>query len=454
MLSPFPFDFALAFGFISVLLLIGTLCRATIPLVQRYLFPSCLIGGLLGSIAMNLGWINVSTDLLESFAFHFFNISFISAGLTKDSKVRNSWKKKWKFLQGTFWMALTQGITFPLQAIIGGLVVLGFGLFGVELFTTFGFLSPLGFNEGPGQALSFGKTWEGLGFADAATIGLAFAAIGYLFSFFIGVPLANWGLRKGLAAGGNRRLPNEFVRGYLPVAKKGDSAGSLKLHPSNIDSLAYQAALIGLVYVITYFLVDYLGSFFDQNTARMIWGFFFFFGLIVAVILRSLMDLLQIGYLADEGIQKRITGWSVDYLIVAMVPAIQISVIWQYALPVATISLINGLLTTLVVLYLGRRLISENLERMLAIFGTVTGTISCGLLLLRISDPNFKTSVAMELAIMNIFVLAIITPCTILVNAPLWWGWKLELTLLAYLGIAIVSYLLLRLLGLQGKRKF
>jgi ESS family glutamate:Na+ symporter len=70
--SPFPFDFALAFGFLSVLLLTGTLCRASIPLVQRFLFPSCLIGGLVGSIAINLGWVSVSTDLLESFAFHFF----------------------------------------------------------------------------------------------------------------------------------------------------------------------------------------------------------------------------------------------------------------------------------------------------------------------------------------------------------------------------------------------
>ncbi len=453
--SPFPFDFALVFGFLSIMLLFGTLFRATIPLVQKYLFPSCLIGGVLGFALVNTGLVNVSTDILESFAFHCFNISFISAGLTKDSKAKSSWKKKWKFLQGTLWMALTQGITFPLQAIVGGLVVLIFGWFGIELFSTFGFLSPLGFNEGPGQALSFGKVWEGLGFADAATIGLSFAAIGFLFAFFIGVPIANWGLKKGLATGGRKgKLSSEFIKGYLPNTKKGESAGTLKLHTANIESLAYQASLIGLVYVLTYFLVDFAGGFFETGTAKMLWAIFFLVGLIIAVMLRAVMDLLQIGYLADEGVQKRITGWSVDFLIVATIPAIQIGVIWQYALPIGIISLVNGLLTTLVVLYMGRRLVSENLERMLAIFGTVTGTVSCGLLLLRIADPDFKTSVAIELAIMNIFVLAFILPCTILVNAPLWWGWSLELTLLAFLGIALISYLLMRLLGLQVKPKF
>ena len=78
-------------------------------------------------------------------------------------------------------MALIQGSCFGLQAAVGGLLVIFFGIFGLELFPTFGFLAPLGFEEGPGQALSVGKVWEGFGFAQAATLGLTFAAIGYFF---------------------------------------------------------------------------------------------------------------------------------------------------------------------------------------------------------------------------------------------------------------------------------
>jgi len=452
--SPFPFDALLVFGFMSIILLAGVFVRAKVSFIQRYLFPSCLIGGVLGAVLINLKLVNVSVSMLETFAFHFFNISFISVGLTRDVDTQQSGEKKRKFLKGTLWMALTQGITFPMQALIGGLFVLAFGWFEMDLFKTFGFLAPLGFNEGPGQALSFGKVWEGVGFQHAATIGLTFAAVGYVFAFFVGVPLANWGVRKGLAIAGGKDLPPEFIVGLMPKSKSGESAGNLKLHSSNIDSLAYQAAMVGLVYVITYFAVDGLGGLFGEEVAKMLWGFFFFFGLIISVLMRWIMDLLGIGYLIDSGLQKRITGWSVDYLIVATIPAIQIAIVWQFALPIMFIALVNGLLTTLVVLFLGRRLLSENLERMVAIFGTVTGTVSCGLLLLRIVDPEFKTSVAIELAMMNIFVLPILLPCLLLVNAPVLWEWSFGLTLLAFAGIALVSIILMKALQLIDAPRF
>ncbi|MBU2643924.1 hypothetical protein KKI24_04395 [bacterium] len=452
--SPFPFEPLLVFGFLSIMLLSGTVLRARVPFIQRYLFPSCLLGGVLGIILVNLDLVTVSSNQLETFAYHFFNLSFISVGLTRDSNTQQTDADKGKFLKGTLWMALTQGITFPLQALIGGVFVLVAGLFGMNLYKTFGFLAPLGFNEGPGQALSFGKVWEGVGFAHAATIGLTFAAVGFIFAFFVGVPLSNWGIRKGLTRDGIKELPREFITGVIPKSQTGESAGNLKLHSSNIDSMAFQAAIVGLVYVLAYFLVDGIGMLFGEEIAKMLWGFFFFFGLAIAVLVRRIMDLFSIGYLVDSGIQKRITGWSVDYLIVATVPAIQIAVVWDYILPITFISLINGLLTTLVVLFLGRRLISENLERIVAIYGTVTGTISCGLLLLRIVDPEFKTSVAIELAMMNIFVLPILFPCLLLVNAPVLWGWSLELTLLAFVGMILISFTLMKLLKLIDRPRF
>jgi len=452
--SPFPFDTVLVFGFLSIMLLAGIIVRAKVSFVQKYLFPSCLLGGVLGVILVNFKIVNVSTSTLEAFAYHFFNISFISVGLTRDSDTQPTGEKKGTFLKGTVWMALTQGITFPMQALIGGFIVLAFGWFGTDLFATFGFLGPLGFNEGPGQALSFGKVWEGVGFQHAATIGLTFAAVGFIFAFFVGVPLVNWGIRNGHAKGGSKELPPEFIKGLMPKSKEGESAGNLRVHSANIDSMAFQAALVGLVYVLAYFTVDALGGLFGEQVAKMFWGFFFFYGLGYAVLVRKLMDLVGVGYLIDSGIQKRITGWSVDYLIVATIPAIQIAVVWTFILPIALIALINGLLTTLVVLFLGRRLLSENLERIAAIYGTVTGTVSCGLLLLRIVDPEFKTSVAIELAMMNLFVFPILTPCVLLVNAPVLWGWSLELTMLAFAGVALISFILMKALKLIDAPKF
>jgi len=450
--SPFPFDSMLVFAFLSSLLLAGVALRAKVGVLQKFLFPSCLVGGVLGLAFIHTGLLDIKAAVIETFAYHFFNISFISLGLTRDDAPANPASGKQK-IKGATWMALIQGLTFPMQAVVGGLFVIAFGIVGLELFPTFGFLVPLGFNEGPGQALSIGKTWEAVGFANAATIGLTFAAIGYFFAFFVGVPLVNYGIRKGWATFGSAQLPRDFVVGILREGGQKETAGSLTIHTGNADTLAFQAALVGLVYGTTYAMVKLFGSVLPPDVATLLWGFFFFFGLGIALIVKWLMKLAGTSYLADPGIQRRITGWSVDYLIIATVAAIQLKIVWDYILPISLIAVTNGVLTTILVIRFGKKLDAFGLERSAAIFGTVTGTVSCGLLLLRIVDPEFKTPVAFEIAVMNIFVLPIVGGCTLLVNAPLWWGWSVGLTVLVFASILSGSLLLLKLMGfMKGKK--
>jgi ESS family glutamate:Na+ symporter len=453
-MTPFPFESMLAFGFLSVMLLAGILTRATFPLVQRFLFPSCLIGGVFALALLSAGVVAVQTSLLETFAFHFFIISFISIGLTRSA---DSTKKKGAgqgLLRASFWMALMEGVTLPMQAIIGGLVVITSGLLGLELFSTFGFLVPLGFTEGPGQALSIGKVWEGFGFENAATLGLTFAAIGFFFAFFVGVPLVNYGIRKGFAVHGVKTLPADLLRGVIARGGAQKPAGALTLHSGNVDTLAFQAALIGLVYLITYGFVVLLARVLPPDAGKILWGFFFFFGMAFALLVRRIMAAVGIDHLIDPGIQRRITGWSVDFLIVATVAAIKVVVVWQYILPISAAALLSGVMTTLVVVWLGNRIENLNLERTMAIYGTCTGTVSSGLLLLRIVDPEFKTSVALEIGFMNMLVVPIVVGCMVLVNAPVWWGWSVTATCLAFAAILAVCLVLMRLLKYIGAPKF
>ena len=71
---PFPFEPFLAFGLMSIVLLIGILLRAKVKIFQRFLIPSCLTGGLLGLIVLSTGLIDMSSELLEAFAYHLFII--------------------------------------------------------------------------------------------------------------------------------------------------------------------------------------------------------------------------------------------------------------------------------------------------------------------------------------------------------------------------------------------
>lgn len=451
MQPPFSFELLLAFGAMAIFLLFGIFMRAKIGFFQKFLIPSCLIGGFFGFVLVNSNVLPFGQNVYEAFAYHLFVISFISVGLTHNGSKQEEKGDSKKLLKGAWWMALVEGVTISLQGIIGCLSVMLFAAIGIELFPTFGLFLPLGFTEGPGQALSIGKSWESFGFVNAGTLGLTFAAIGFLFAFFVGVPLVNWGVRRGMSASGVIELPRDLLKGIYDLDKEKEPAAHLTMHSSNVDTLAFHLAMVGLVYVLAYGLVSLLHTIFPEKAVKANWGFFFFYGLFTAIVVRNVMKKLNIMDLIDPGMQRRITGWAVDFLIISTIMGIQVGVVKEFIIPITVMSLAAGIVTTLAVVYFGRRLEALNLERMVVIYGTCTGTVSSGLLLLRIVDPEFKTSVAFEAGLMNVLVIPIIVSGMILVNAPIWWKWSLPLTALAHVGLLAVSLALLKVSKLWGR---
>ncbi len=454
--APFPFEPLLVFGFMAIVLLAGILLRAKVKFFQKFLIPSCFLGGTIGLILISTGVVDASIDLLESYAYHLFIISFISLGLTvtlRKSSTNDVYSDR-NPVKGSFWMAIVSWVVMAMQAIIGTLFVFLFNALGSDLHPTFGFLAPLGFTQGPGQALSVGKVWEGFGFAHAATLGLSFAAFGFAFSFFIGVPLVNWGIRKGFSALAPKSLSKELLTGVVDRESPKESAGTLTTHSGNTDTLAFHAALVGLVYVLTYLLIRGIGFFVSEGVAQSLWGFFFFFGVIVALLVKYIIVRLGLGHLLDPGVQRRITGWSIDFLIIATIMAIQLVIVWEYIVPIVVISLASGIATTLVVLYIGRRSWSYSFERTVGTYGFATGTVSTGLLLLRIADPEFETPVALELGMQALFASPLILSYMLLMHAPFWWNWNIGLLLLIFTGAMLLSLVLLKILKMIGASKF
>ena len=451
----FPFESILVISSLAVFLLVGVILRAKIKFLQKFLIPACLTGGIIAMILRNSGLIVLPLETLELTVYHLFNLSFISVGLTPASKIRKYGSKKDK-IAGPLGMGLMQGVIFPLQAIIGGLFTIFFIGIGLDLFPTFGFLTPLGFIEGPGQALSIGETWQQIaGFTNATVVGLTFAAIGFFFAFFVGVPLVDWGIRKGHSDQTPKILPTDFVKGIISKNQKKQNAGLETTHPANVDVLSFHFALVGVSYIATYGLVSLLTRILPSDIAKMLWGFFFFFGLVVALLVRLLITKLDVDYLLDRDVQKRITGWSVDFLIVATITSIELAIIWNYLLPISVISFVTGMVTLIVVFYLGKRMWKKYaLERTAGIFGTVTGTVPSGLLLVRILDPEFKTPAAIDLGLTSIFAAPFVLSGMLLVNAPVLWGWSMEQTLLVFAAMLLIALALIRLFGLWGKPQF
>jgi ESS family glutamate:Na+ symporter len=98
----FPFDTILIVSSLAIFLLVGVILRVKIMFFQRFLIPSCLIGGLIVMILRNLDIIHLSYTTLEILVYHLFNLSFISVGLTPLSKVMGK-KQGIAKIDGAYW---------------------------------------------------------------------------------------------------------------------------------------------------------------------------------------------------------------------------------------------------------------------------------------------------------------------------------------------------------------
>lgn len=178
-------------GLISAALLLATLIRSKVRFFQKYLIPNALTAGFLLLPLYNyvLPPIGYSKNGLGDLVYHLLNISFIAMSL-------RSSPPKVKGHKGGGVLGMSSGILmgYATQALLGLFLTL---LFIPAVHPAFGLHLPLGFALGPGQAYAIGKGWESMGFEGGSSVGLAFAAIGYLWACFGGVVLINKGIRKG-----------------------------------------------------------------------------------------------------------------------------------------------------------------------------------------------------------------------------------------------------------------
>lgn len=413
----------ISFSILCVLLLIGTVLRSRIPFFQRNLIPASLIGGCIGLIFFSiLGPQSTAEHNFGSFTFHFFTLSFLSLCLTGRG---TSVSKGGNAVKGGALLSIIWSFSLILQAFVGFGVIFAYNkLTGGSVSEYIGLLSTHGFTQGPGQALAIGTIWDNsYGIAEAANIGLIFASFGFIAAFVVGIPTARWAVKRGLNSNKYASLTPEFLVG-LYNQNSNESAGAQITHPSNVDSLAFHISILGAAYFITHYWLIFTQSHI-QNFAPFginlnilfSHNMFFIHGVIICLIVRSLMDRFGWGHFIDDGTQKRITGSSVDFMVVGTLVSIKFAVLLEYLAPILIVSLLVTLSTAILCYFVSRQLSNLSLERALTSFGCCTGSTGTGLLLLRIVDPDFSTSVSRELAffligiiILSVHIWGIIAP--------------------------------------------
>lgn len=453
-MKPF-FDMSMlaALGYLALFLLAGVFVRARFKIFQKFLIPACLIGGVLGIFFLNTsGLYGVGPSEFKAIAYHTFTLTFICIALAgfKNDSVAKPGKT---ILQGSVWMFIMFYLSLALQALaaVGIFYVLNL-FYGGELLPSAGFLCAQGFTQGPGQAVSTGLLWEKFGQPNMGDVAMSFASIGFLSAFLLGIPLANWGIRRKLGVFPAKEIDSEISTGILKPDSK-VVAGYQVTHSINVDSLAFMLSLVLGVWLISYIIAAHITPHVSQGVGGTIWGLFFLLAIAMAFIVRIGIDKLNLGHLIDRGLLSRISGVMVEFVLLSTVTGISISALGAYVIPIIITSLLVTGLTFAYILYFGRRVPGNSFERTVMMYGTCTGTTPTGLILLRLVDNEFKTTVPIESGLWNIgsIVGSMITGT--LVHGVVVYNWGMPLTLAGFAAIAVVCLICLKLFGLWTKEK-
>ncbi len=420
----FQWKFFIDMGVISIALLLATLIRAKVPFLQKYLIPNALTAGFLLLPFYNYlaPLIGMSQKGLGELVYHLLSISFIAMTLRKATSKR---PKGHKGIISTSVAIISQ---YSLQGLLGMLLTFLFMSTLIPgLFPTFGLFIPLGFALGPGQSFAIGQGWESFGFTGAGSVGMTFAAIGFLWACFGGVFLINFGIRKGWLNREKLQSANgqKLKTGIYPKDKERPAGSHLTTETEAIDSMSYNLAMVLFVYLCSYlllhlltFLLSFAGDL-GKDLAVNLWGISFVFAALMALVFKQVLKLLKVEFTLDNGSLTRISGTSVDVMVAGAVGAISLVVVAQYWLPILIMCMLAGIMVITTVPWLCSRIFSDHqFYRTLIIYGACTGTLPTGLALLRVIDPNFETPAAQDYMYATAVIFALVIPLILAINLP------------------------------------
>lgn len=416
----------LDFLYLSAFLMIGTVLRRYVKFFQKYLIPNNLIAGFLALIigSQGFGFIDLQSDRLILYVYHLLALTFIALGLRQS---KTNWGK------GPVSKSISGLTSYLIQGSIGLIVALIL-VYTIkpDLFLGIGLLLPLGFGMGPGLAATMGNSWDNelvkLGFESvgAGQIGLTFATIGYLYAFFGGMALIQWGIRNGKSKliTNLDSITDDMRKGVYKDGKP-PSAGKLTLTTEAVEPLAFQLSLIGLVYLLTWLLVKWLTTMMGNNPQLVgfvgtIWSFHFVVGLLIALAVRKILDVAGRSYVIDKGLMNRSMGVFLDFLVIGAIGAISIEIVLHYWEAILIMSVLAGPATGFMLYWTSKRAFDDyHFERFIELWGEMTGTINSALVLLRVTDPEFETPVAEDAVYGSGITLFLGIPLLIALNIPI-----------------------------------
>lgn len=349
-------------GIIAVLVIIANILRRKILFVQKSMIPTAVLAGFLLLLLKQLNLVPViSTEFLESVTYHSIALGFIAMSLRIPEKTADSER-----MIGSKSGALIVS-TYLVQALVGLIISLLLSYtFMPDLFKASGILLPMAYGQGPGQANNVGTTYEALGMTGGRSFGLSLAAAGYLCACVVGVIFLNIYNRQG-----KLKRANEIdeISGSVTIDTFQDK-NEVPMSES-VDRLSIQAALVCLVYLLTYLitwgiteLLMLISPGLAGTVSTLLWGFNFIIGSMLATACRSLFTGLKKIKLMNRQYQNnylltRISGFLFDVMIICGIASIDIDDLKGYWIPFVLMAVVGGIVTFIYLMFMSKKLYKD-----------------------------------------------------------------------------------------------
>ena len=415
-------SFLVQLGLLMIFLLVGNIMRRKIPLFRKCLVPSALLGGALLLIVNVVGkqfdFVLVDNRMMQVITYHCLAIGFAAMTLKTEKSTHKTNKAQ------VFEFGALQGGTYMLQAFVGlGVTILMFFMtqHGEKIVSYIcGLILPLAFGQGPGNALSWDINFtytEAAQFAGNGSFGLSLASIGFVVACVFGILYIN--IHKG--KGHLKVRDNEPVE-QNTACDATQAEENVEEIPDNesVDKFTLQVGFVALAYAISFGFMCLLSL--NNFLNSIAWGFNFLWASLAAMAIKAGVKLLRRGKLMNREYinnyqMDRISGFAFDIMIVAGVAAIEINDIKNYILPIIILSLLGATLTYAYI----RKATKECFpgfehEMFLMSYGTLTGTASNGVILMKEIDPNLRTPTSSLYILSNFPAMVMIAPLLLLLG--------------------------------------
>ena len=382
-------------------LLIGNALRRSVPFLRKAFIPSALIGGLILFLVnlfsdKVLSFPIIDARLMQIITYHALGIGFIAMTLKSVEKSKNEKNGLYVTQNG-----LLTGGTYMLQAVVGLIISLVFFWAGSGLFYDAGVILPLGFGQGPGNALTWDINFGDYGFDGNGSFGLTIASVGFIVASVFGVVYINVFKKKGEIKP-REAATERHVEEFEEENEIEDS--------ESVDKLSIQMAFVALSYGLSFVIMYFFAKLTDWTNVKLFndvaWGFNFIWGVITATLIKNVLKQFEKKRVVKKKYinnyqMDRISGFAFDMMIIAGVAAIDIQVVAKYVWVIIALC-VAGAAVTFAYVRIICKLCFKGFEHeaFLVNFGTLTGTASNGMILLREIDPNFNTPTS------NIFILS------------------------------------------------